>query len=95
MIEQFYDLKPQVLELDRKTLELCRDQFAHLEEIRDYNQLKMLCAFTDCGVEARHFLGSAQLPVSLTSRSACRHSQSSSQAVKMPNHPHGEVTPKS
>ncbi len=56
MIEQFYDLKPQVLELDRKTLELCRDQFAHLEEIRDYNQLKMLRAFTDCGVEARHFL---------------------------------------
>ena len=53
MIEQFYDLKPQVLELDRKTLELCRDQFA-----RDYNQLKMLRAFTDCGVEARHFLGS-------------------------------------
>ena len=58
MIEQFYDLKPQVLELDRKTLELCRDQFAHLEEIRDYNQLKMLRAFTDCGVEARHFLDS-------------------------------------
>ena len=58
MIEQFYDLKPQVLELDRKTLELCRDQFSHLEEIRDYNQLKMLRAFTDCGVEARHFLGS-------------------------------------
>ena len=58
MIEQFYDLKPQVLELDRKALELCRDQFAHLEEIRDYNQLKMLRAFTDCGVEARHFLGS-------------------------------------
>ena len=26
---------------------------------------------------------------------AYRHSQSSSQAVKMPNHPHGEVTPKS
>ena len=41
MIEQFYDLKPQVLELDRKTLELCRDQFAHLEEIRDYR----LCRF--------------------------------------------------
>ncbi len=26
-----------------------------MEEIRDYNQLKMLRAFTDCGVEARHF----------------------------------------
>ncbi|MFR7460562.1 MAG: methionine gamma-lyase family protein [Subdoligranulum sp.] len=58
MIEQFYDLKPQVLALDRQALELCRGQFAHLEEIRDYNQLKMLRAFTDCGVEARHFLGS-------------------------------------
>ena len=36
---------------------------------------------------ARHFLGSAQLPVSLTSSSVYRHSQSSAQSVKMPNHP--------
>ena len=55
MIEQFYDLRPEVLALDRKALDLCRAQFAHVEEIRDYNQLKMLRAFTDCGVEARHF----------------------------------------
>ena len=59
MIEQFYDLRPDVLELDRKTLELCREPFRHVEEIRDYNQLKMLRAFTDCGVEARHFWGSS------------------------------------
>lgn len=58
MIEQFYDLKPEVLALDKKALELCREPFAKLEEIRDFNQLKMLRAFTDCGVEARHFLGS-------------------------------------
>lgn len=58
MIEQFYDIKPAVLALDRQAMELCRRQFAHVEEIRDYNQLKMLRAFTDCGVEARHFLGS-------------------------------------
>lgn len=50
MIEQFYDLRPEVLALDRKALDLCRAQFAHVEEIRDYNQLKMLRAFTDCGV---------------------------------------------
>ena len=42
MIEQFYDLRPEVLALDRKALDLCRAQFAHVEEIRDYNQLKML-----------------------------------------------------
>ncbi len=59
MIEQFYDLRPEVLALDRKALDLCRAQFAHVEEIRDYNQLKMLRAFTDCGVEARHFWGPA------------------------------------
>ena len=59
MIEQFYDLRPEVLALDRKALDLCRAQFAHVEEIRDYNQLKMLRAFTDCGVEARHFWGSS------------------------------------
>ena len=47
MIEQFYDLRPEVLALDRKALSLCREQFAHVEEIRDYNQLKMLRAFTD------------------------------------------------
>ena len=38
MIEQFYDLRPDVLELDRKALELCREPFRHVEEIRDYNQ---------------------------------------------------------
>ena len=59
MIEQFYDLRPEVLALDRKALSLCREQFAHVEEIRDYNQLKMLRAFTDSGVEARHFWGSS------------------------------------
>ena len=33
MIEQFYDLRPEVLALDRKALDLCRAQFAHVEEI--------------------------------------------------------------
>ena len=36
MIEEFYDLKPQVLALDRQALDLCRAPFAHVEEIRDY-----------------------------------------------------------
>ena len=58
MIEQFYDLKPEVLALDRQALALCREQCAHVEGIRDYNQLKMLRAFTDSGVAAQHFFGS-------------------------------------
>ena len=58
MIEQFYTIRPEVLALDAKAKALCAPQFAALEEIRDYNQLKMLRAFTDCGVEARHLTGS-------------------------------------
>ena len=74
MIEQFYDLRPEVLALDRKALDLCRAQFAHVEEIRDYNQLKMLRAFTDCGVEARHFWGSSGYGVWTTAATSWRRS---------------------
>ena len=57
MIEQFYDLRPEVLALDRKALDLCRAQFAHVEEIRDYNQLKMLKAFADTQMSSTDMLG--------------------------------------
>ena len=33
MIEQFYDLKPEVLALDRQALALCREQFLSLIHI--------------------------------------------------------------
>ena len=38
MIEQFYDIKPEVLALDEKAMQLCKEQFAATERIRDYNQ---------------------------------------------------------
>ena len=59
MLNHFFDYKPEVLALDEKVLELCQPYFKQMEDIRDYNQLKMLRAFTDCGVEARHFWGSS------------------------------------
>ena len=61
MIEQFYDLRPEVLALDRKALDLCRAQFAHVEEIRDYNQLKMLRALHRLRRRGTPFLGSSGL----------------------------------
>ena len=48
MIEQFYDLSRPLLDADERALALCREQFARLEEIKEYNQLKTLKAFTDC-----------------------------------------------
>ena len=57
-IEQYFDLKPQVLELDKKTLELCAPEFAKVEAIRDENQWRMLRAFTDNKVSATQLVGS-------------------------------------
>lgn len=57
MLNEFFDYKPEVLALDEKAMELCRPWFARMEEIRDYNQLKMLKAFTDNNMAATHMLG--------------------------------------
>ena len=57
-IEQYFDLKPQVLELDKKALELCAPEFAKVEAIRDENQWRMLRAFTDNKVSATQLVGS-------------------------------------
>lgn len=58
MLKEFYNFPEELLALDAKAMELCRPYFAHVEEIRDYNQLKMLRAFTDKKVSATHLVGS-------------------------------------
>ena len=58
MIEQFFDISPYYLELDRKAMELCAPEFAKVDAIRDQNQWKMLRAFTDNRVAANHLTGS-------------------------------------
>ena len=45
MLNHFFDFKPEALALDEKAMELCQPYFRHMEEIRDFNQLKMLKAF--------------------------------------------------
>lgn len=57
MIRQFFDFSQRLLDADQKALELCKERFAQLEEIRDYNQLKMLKAFTGCRVGGSHLVG--------------------------------------
>ncbi len=69
MLTDFYDFQPRVLALDERALALCKDAFARIEAVRDDNQLKMLRAFTDSGVEARHFWGSSGYGVWDDSRS--------------------------
>ena len=57
MIQDFFPVSEELTALDAEVLEACRGQFAAIEEIRDYNQLKMLKAFTDCRVAATHLVG--------------------------------------
>lgn len=59
MLQQFFDYKPEVLALDEQAMELCRPYFARVEQIRDYNQLKMLKAFTDNNMSATHLQGTS------------------------------------
>ena len=60
MLNHFFDYKPEVLALDEKALELCQPYFKQMEDIRDYNQLKMLKAFADTQ------MSSTDMPVSYT-----------------------------
>jgi cystathionine beta-lyase family protein involved in aluminum resistance len=57
MLEQFYPYNARALELDEQALRLCRPYFEKMEEIRDYNQMKMLHAFTECEVSSSHLVG--------------------------------------
>ena len=57
MLNHFFDYKPEVLALDEKVMELCQPYFRHMEEIRDYNQLKMLKAFADTQMSSTDMLG--------------------------------------
>ena len=57
MLNNFFDYKPEVLALDEKAMELCQPYFRHMEEIRDFNQLKMLKAFADTQMSSTDMLG--------------------------------------
>ena len=58
MLERFFDYKPEVLALDEEAMRLCAPYFREAEQVRDYNQLKMLRAFADNQMSATDMLGS-------------------------------------
>ena len=57
ILNHFFDYKPEVLALDEKAMELCQPYFRQMEEIRDFNQLKMLKAFADTQMSSTDMLG--------------------------------------
>ena len=58
MLKEFFPFNEKALALDQQVMALCQPEFAKLEQIRDYNQLKMLSAFTECNMAATELFGS-------------------------------------
>ena len=59
MKQQFFQFSPEIEESAKAAEEKCIATFGRIEEIREYNQLKVLRAFIDNGVSESHFAGSS------------------------------------
>lgn len=57
-ITNFFNIDEKLLEFDKKTLEKCKPQFERIDDITEYNQLKVLKAFIKNGVSESSFAGS-------------------------------------
>ena len=57
MISKFFDVKPQLMDLDKEVMSRCKPYFERIDEISQYNQLKVLRAFIDNNISARHLTG--------------------------------------
>lgn len=57
-MSEFFHIDPKIEEAAQKALALCRDAFAKVEETTEYNQQKMLSAFSEAGVSESHFVAS-------------------------------------
>lgn len=58
MVNQFFNFDEKLISLSKKAEEKCKSTFAKIEEISEYNEAKMLEAFSYCRVSESHFAGS-------------------------------------
>ncbi|MBR5496044.1 MAG: methionine gamma-lyase family protein, partial [Oscillospiraceae bacterium] len=57
MVNKFFNFDQKIITLSKQAEEKCKDVFARIDEIREYNEAKVLKAFSDNGVSEAH-LGS-------------------------------------
>lgn len=51
----FFNISERIEKASDKALKLCKEQFDYIDEITEYNQLKIQKAFIECGVSESHF----------------------------------------
>lgn len=54
----FFNVSEKIEKASDKALELCREQFAYIEDVTEYNQLKVQNAFIEYGISESHFAAS-------------------------------------
>ncbi len=57
MIEQFFNISDEIIDLDKKVMELCKEPFLKIDEISRFNQLKVLSAFMSEKISSQHLVG--------------------------------------
>ncbi len=57
-ITEFFNIDNELLEMDKSALKNCKASFERIDEITEYNQLKVLKAFISNGVSEAYFAGS-------------------------------------
>lgn len=57
MIKEFFDVSDELLAIDKEVMELCAPYFKKIEQIQEYNQLKVLKAFKENYISAQHLVG--------------------------------------
>ena len=57
MIGKFFDIDKELLAVDKEVMELCKPYFDRVDEVQQYNQLKVLKAFKENRISAQHLVG--------------------------------------
>ncbi len=52
---KFFDIDKKILEASDRAMELCADRLREINEIQEYNQIKMIKAFQNAGVRESYF----------------------------------------
>ena len=52
---KFFDIDKKILEASDRAMELCADRLRKIDEIQEYNQIKMIKAFQNAGVRESYF----------------------------------------
>ena len=54
----FFRISERIEKASDRAMELCKEQFAYIDRVTEYNQLKVQKAFIKCGVSESHFVSS-------------------------------------